>query len=149
MAKRSARWRSTAPISPPSSAPDVAASRPPPRPPAALAGRAAALPLLRGSGRFGISILGHAHQRLADRFSGRDGSHGADRFTDAQWLEAPGHAPVLADALASFECEVEEVIERFSHAIVIGRVNLSRVAGGDGALVYWRAAYGTLIAGKP
>ena len=48
---------------------------------------------------------------------------------------------MLADALASFACEVEDVIERFSHAIVIGRVTASRARGGHGALVYWRAAY--------
>ncbi len=105
-----------------------------------------AMPLLLASGCFAVSILGHAHQPIADRFSGRDGSRGAERFRDAIWVETPGRPPVLADALASFECEVEEVIERFSHAIIIGRVSASRAIGGDGALVYWRAAYAKLAA---
>ncbi len=99
-----------------------------------------AMPLLRASGRFGISLLGHDHQHVADRFSGRDGSRGADRFAGAAWIEVDGTL-VLADALASFACQVEDIIERFSHAIVIGRVTASRALGGDGALVYWRAAY--------
>ncbi len=101
---------------------------------------ASAMPLLRATGRFGVSVLGHDHEHVADRFSGRDGSQGADRFAGAEWIEADGTL-VLADALASFACEVEDVIERFSHAIVIGRVTASRALGGDGALVYWRAAY--------
>jgi flavin reductase (DIM6/NTAB) family NADH-FMN oxidoreductase RutF len=102
---------------------------------------ASAMPLLRASGRFAVSVLGHGHQHVADRFSGRDGSKGADRFTGADWIGAPGAPGVLADALASFECDVEDMIDRFSHTIVIGRVTESRAIGGDGALVYWRAAY--------
>ena len=102
---------------------------------------ASAMPLLRKSGRFGVSILGHGHQAIADRFAGVDGSKGEARFVGGDWLGAAETAPVLADALASFECDVEEMIERFSHTIVIGRVTESRAFGGDGALVYWRAAY--------
>ena len=107
---------------------------------------ASSLPLMRRSGRFAVSILGHEHQALADGFSGRNGLHGAARFGDAEWIGRPGYPPVLADALASFECKVEEMMDRFSHTIIIGRVTESRVpsAGGDGALVYWRASYDTL-----
>ena len=107
---------------------------------------ASSLPLMRRSGRFAVSILGHEHQALADRFSGREGLRGAARFDGAEWLGRAGFPPVLADALASFECEVLEMMDRFSHTIVIGRVMESCVpsASGDGALVYWRAAYDTL-----
>ena len=103
-----------------------------------------ALPLLRQGGRFGVSILGHDHQAIADRFAGVDGSKGEERFAGADWLGGPDTAPVLANALASFACEVEETIDRFSHTIVIGRVIESRARGGDAALVYWRAAYAKL-----
>ena len=104
---------------------------------------ASSLPLMRRSGRFAVSILGHEHQAIADRFSGRGGDRGAARFSGDDWIGRPGYPPVLADALASFECEVEEMMDRFSHTIVIGRVTESRVPshGHDGALVYWRAAY--------
>ena len=105
---------------------------------------ASGMPLIRSSGRFAVSILGHSHEAIADRFAGRDGSKGADRFAGAEWIGRPGFPPVLAEALASFECEVEDMIDRFSHTIVIGRVTETRAFGGDGALVYWRAAYGRL-----
>ena len=48
--------------------------------------------------------------------------HGARRFDGAQWVTLSTGAPVLADAIAAFDCLVEEVIERHSHAIVLGAV---------------------------
>ena len=105
---------------------------------------ASAMPLLKKSGLFAISILGHGHQSIADRFAGRGGSRGGDRFAEGEWIGRPGYPKILADALASFECEVEDMIDKFSHTIVIGRVTETRAFGGDGALVYWRAAYGRL-----
>ncbi len=107
---------------------------------------ASSLRLMRRSGRFAVSVLGHEHQAVADRFAGRGGLKGAERFDGADWIGRPGYPTVLADALASFECEVEEMMDRFSHTIIIGRVTESRVPSGDGAgaLVYWRAAYDTV-----
>jgi hypothetical protein len=51
---------------------------------------------------------------------------------------------VLSDAVAAFDCEVEERIERHSHAIVIGRVRGLLVPGGPSALVYWRGEFDQL-----
>ena len=54
---------------------------------------------------------------------------------------APNGAPLLGDALAAFACEVEEIVERNTHAIVIGRVKHAAAASGGGALLYWRGVY--------
>lgn len=106
---------------------------------------ASTLPLLRRSGRFAASLLGQGHSDIADRFAGRAGVRGAARFAGAEWIGRPDHPPVLADALASFECEVAETMDRFSHTIVIGLVTASRTRSeSGGALVYWRAAYDQL-----
>ena len=77
---------------------------------------------LREKGAFSISLLAARHQALAHRFSGHGGVHGARRFDSAQWITLSTGAPVLADAIAAFDCLVEEVIERHSHAIVLGAV---------------------------
>ena len=77
---------------------------------------------LRDKGAFSISLLAARHQALAHRFSGHGGVHGARRFDSAQWITLSTGAPVLADAIAAFDCLVEEVIERHSHAIVLGAV---------------------------
>ncbi len=50
-------------------------------------------------------------------------------------------ASVLCDALAAFDCELDEIIERYSHALLIGRVvGVQQKHVGD-ALVYWRGGY--------
>ena len=54
-------------------------------------------------------------------------------------------APVLADALAAFDCLVEEIVERHSHAIVLGAVVGSRFANTPFRLIvsYLGAAFGS------
>jgi len=42
------------------------------------------------------------------------------------------------------DCAVEEIIERHTHAIVIGRVKDIAVSDGAGALVYWRGGFDQL-----
>lgn len=102
------------------------------------------LPLLRQCRRFAINILGAQHLALADRFAGRTGAQGEERFAGARWRTLISGVPVLSDALAAVDCELEELIERHSHVIVIGRVaGVILAEGGDG-LVYWRGRYGQL-----
>ena len=49
--------------------------------------------------------------------------------------------PALQNSVALLDCEVDERIERFSHAIVIGRVRRVLEGGASGAFVTWRGAY--------
>jgi flavin reductase (DIM6/NTAB) family NADH-FMN oxidoreductase RutF len=99
---------------------------------------------LRSGAAFGVSVLGADHLEFAERFAGRTGEEGAERFREGRWRIAPNGAPLLADALATFACEVEEIIERNTHAVIIGRVNHAAAASGGGALVYWRGGYDQL-----
>ena len=75
------------------------------------------------------------------RFAGRGGEKGAARYAGASWSTGRTGAPLLDGALAALDCEVEELIERHSHAIVIGRVREIRLGGEDAALLYWRGDY--------
>ena len=105
---------------------------------------ASGLPLIRRAQRFGVNVLGHSHRAVADRFAGRFGHKGEDRFAEGDWLWRSGQAPLLKDALVSFACELEEVIERFSHAILVGRVVETSASFHDHALTYWRGDYGRM-----
>jgi flavin reductase (DIM6/NTAB) family NADH-FMN oxidoreductase RutF len=98
-------------------------------------------PTLRAARSFGVNVLSSAHAGLAHRFAGGAGAEGADRYREGQWTTLGAGAPLLADALASFDCALEEIIERHTHAIVIGRVEALRRSDAGGALVYWRGAY--------
>lgn len=101
-------------------------------------------PLLQKHGVFGINVLGLEHREISERFSGKDGLSGAARFAGAEWIQLASGVPLLAGALVAFDCEVDHVVERHSHAIVIGRVLDLRVSSGSPALVYWQRQYLTL-----
>lgn len=105
---------------------------------------ASAWPVIERAGHFAINVLGAGHQAIADRFAGRDGIKGEERFQVGDWSRLATGAPILEDALAVLDCEIEEIIGRHSHAILIGRVKAIREAGTEGALLYWRGLYGKL-----
>jgi flavin reductase (DIM6/NTAB) family NADH-FMN oxidoreductase RutF len=101
-------------------------------------------PLLRHYGHFGVNILNADQLDIAERFSGKDGLKGAERFAGAQWTARPPGAPLLVGALAAIDCEVEDIFERHSHAIVIGRVRDMKLSGRSAALAYWHGRYVTV-----
>ncbi len=47
---------------------------------------------------------------------------GAGRYLGAKWMTKITGVRLLTDALAALDCEVDDIIERHSHDIVIGRV---------------------------
>jgi flavin reductase (DIM6/NTAB) family NADH-FMN oxidoreductase RutF len=98
-------------------------------------------PLLKRYGAFGVNILAADQLDIAERFAGKEGLKGADRFTGAQWMTGASGVPLLAGALAAVDCEVEDIVERHSHAIVIGRVLDMRLTSRGAALAYWQGQY--------
>lgn len=102
---------------------------------------ASAHPLFAEFGCFGWSTLGAAHRPVAERFSGKGGLKGADRYQGATWETAVTGAPLLHGAPAAFDCTVEEMIDRATHTILIGRVRAIRCTDGAGALIYAHGRY--------
>ncbi|ABS66461.1 flavin reductase domain protein FMN-binding [Xanthobacter versatilis] len=90
---------------------------------------------------FAINVLRPHHQPIADQFAGKGGLKGPARYQGADWTKLETGAPVLADALAAFDCELEDAIERHSHVIVIGRVVASRITESAQPLLYWAGGY--------
>jgi flavin reductase (DIM6/NTAB) family NADH-FMN oxidoreductase RutF len=89
----------------------------------------------------GVNVLAAHHAEIADRFAGRSGIKGVERFAEGRWIATPDGVSLLADAIAAFECEIEDIVERHSHAILIGRVRLACPKPAEGALLYWRGVY--------
>lgn len=102
---------------------------------------ASSFPLIRRYGAFGVNILNADQLDVAERFAGRGGLKGADRFAGGQWVTGVSGVPLLVGALAAFDCEVEEIVERHSHGIVIGRVRDIKNAARSAALAYWHGRY--------
>lgn len=99
------------------------------------------LPVLREHGAFGVNILAGGHREVADRFAGRRGLHGPQRYVGAEWMTLVSGASLLVDSLAAIDCSVEDITEWHSHAVVIGRVEGVHLQGGPQALVHWRGGY--------
>ena len=98
-------------------------------------------PILKRLGFFGVNILAANQLDVAERFTGKGGLKGADRFAGAQWTTRISGVPLLAGALAAIDCQVEDIVERHSHAIVIGRVLDIQTSGHTAALAYWQGRY--------
>jgi flavin reductase (DIM6/NTAB) family NADH-FMN oxidoreductase RutF len=98
-------------------------------------------PLVKRYGFFGVNILTSDQIDIAERFTGKGGLKGADRFAGARWMTRASGVPLLADALAAIDCEVEDIVERHSHAIIIGRVLDVTVSPRTAALAYWQGQY--------
>lgn len=98
-------------------------------------------PVLKRYGVFGINILTSDQIDIAERFSGKNGLKGRERFAVGEWIARGEGAPLLVGTTAAIDCEVEEVIERHSHAIVIGRVRDLLLSQHESALAYWHGKY--------
>jgi flavin reductase (DIM6/NTAB) family NADH-FMN oxidoreductase RutF len=98
-------------------------------------------PLLQRHRYFGVNILNADQLDIAERFTGKDGLKGAERFAGAEWIERASGVRLLSGALAAIECEAEDIIERHSHAIIIGRVLHVELSADDAALAYWHGDY--------
>ncbi len=98
-------------------------------------------PLLKRHGCFGVNILSADQLNIAERFGGKNGPKGADRFAGAQRTTRVSGAPLLVGALSAIDCEAEDIIERHSHAIVVGRVLDIQTAKRTAALAYWQGRY--------
>ncbi|MDX7952611.1 flavin reductase family protein [Lichenihabitans sp. Uapishka_5] len=102
-------------------------------------------PVVARRRHFCVNVL-HADQTdVAARFAGAGGAKGVERYEHADWITMGSGAQGLVGALAVIDCEVEEIIERHSHAIVLGAVRDVRGALGDGTgLVYGHGRFGSL-----
>jgi flavin reductase (DIM6/NTAB) family NADH-FMN oxidoreductase RutF len=102
---------------------------------------ASLMPVLRETKAFGVNILAARHRGLADRFAGRGGHKGVERFDGSDWIELVTGAPLLTDALAAVDCTVDTIVDWNTHAVVIGLVEAVRLGGDAPALIYWRGDY--------
>lgn len=90
-------------------------------------------------GLFNVSVLEASQEFVADRFAGRA------PIVDPLWREVPhvpgvNGLPIIAGAVAWFECAVESVVEGGDHDLVIGSVKDLGLGSGE-PLVLWDRAF--------
>ncbi|WP_286718641.1 flavin reductase family protein [Devosia sp. 63-57] len=101
--------------------------------------------VLRETTSFAVNILTEAQSGVADRFAGRGGIKGNDRYVGWDWDQLDSGVLGLSAALAVLDCDVDEIIERHSHALVFGRVRSADVADRQSPLLYWNGQYQQLL----
>jgi flavin reductase (DIM6/NTAB) family NADH-FMN oxidoreductase RutF len=112
----------------------------PPRLLVSINRQASSFPLIERYRTFGVNILGSEQQAVADRFSDSR-LKGSQRFEGAPWSAGASGVPLLTTALATVECQAEEIMERHSHAIIVGRLLGMELSHGLSGLVYWNGQY--------
>ena len=109
-----------------------------------LARSSSTLAGLREAGAFSISLLAARHEALAHTFSGRGGVHGPRRFDAAEWITLSTGAPSSPTRSRRSTAWLRTVIQRHSHAIVLGAV-VSLLEGADEpALAHRQGRYAPL-----
>jgi flavin reductase (DIM6/NTAB) family NADH-FMN oxidoreductase RutF len=94
------------------------------------------------SGNFAVNVLRFRDVPLAETFAGRTHVAADQRFATGNWREGDTGAPLLAGALAAFDCRLEKTVEYGSHVILIGRVVRTWIDPEDGEpLLYVEGGY--------
>lgn len=104
----------------------------------------ASTPAFLANGVFCVNVLSARHRALSDAFAGVPRRLGVpERFAagGAAWGALATGAPALADAVACFDCEVEEAVEKGTHTVLFGRVRAVRLGADEPALIWWARRY--------
>lgn len=104
-------------------------------------------PRLLANGVFCVNALAARDRELADCFAGRTGLHLEDRFRQGEWLRLATGAPMLASAVAVFDCRIVGTSEVATHHVIFGEVVDMRLRRAEPCLAYHDRAYVTLGAG--
>jgi flavin reductase (DIM6/NTAB) family NADH-FMN oxidoreductase RutF len=83
------------------------------------------------SGHFAVNLLRSDQIELADRFGGRTGVEGEERFFGRHWTVLASGAPALIEACAVFDCRLEARLSVATHEVIIGAVTAVRRTAGS------------------
>ncbi|MBT9372895.1 flavin reductase [Rhizobium sp. CSW-27] len=94
------------------------------------------------NGVLSVNTLGPGHVRLSSLFGGKTPVE--ERFAAADWMTGETGAPVLCDAVVSFDCRVAEAVDIGTHKVLFCRVVTLRSGSTDEGLAYYQRAYHVL-----
>ncbi len=90
-----------------------------------------------------VNVLGAQHEQLSNAFASKLDSE--ERFKYGSWTQLATGAPVLEDALVSFDCQIEDIQQVGTHSIFMCRVvaikHSNQQSGQDESLVYFNRSY--------
>lgn len=87
-----------------------------------------------------VNTLATGHEALSQRFGGATAQQ--DRFSSGNWVAGVTGAPRLQDALVSFDCAVDSMVQSGTHHVLFCRiVDIHHGSEQDAALAYFRRRY--------
>ena len=104
-----------------------------------LALRSASMQVLRSCSHYAITVLGAEHEALARQFASKD----VDRFAGVAWHSGLAGAPLIAGAIAHFECRNRSRYAEGDHLIFVGEVERCSHLSGATPLVYQASRFFT------
>jgi flavin reductase len=94
--------------------------------------------LCKANGVLCVNTLTAGQRALSDAFAGRGKLDIPARFALGSWSSLATGAPVLDDAVVSFDCRIADVVEKGTHSVIFAEIEAIR-AGRDGAALIWFA----------
>jgi flavin reductase (DIM6/NTAB) family NADH-FMN oxidoreductase RutF len=91
--------------------------------------------LVKGSGRFGVTILSTAQQSLAEIFAGRV-ADGGDRFAGVETFHLGSSVPLILGGLAGLDCILVHTHDLPTSTLFIGQVEQVRILNDGDPLIY-------------
>ena len=95
-------------------------------------------PKIAASGRFCVNVLAFDQEPVCRRFAAK----GGDKFAGVTWRHAGTGSPILEQAVAWIDCQIETVQEAGDHLIVVGRVAELAIERWTEPLLFFRGGYG-------
>lgn len=86
-----------------------------------------------------VNVLSSAQQALSNHFASPNSME--ERFTIGHWTTLATGAPVLEEAVATFDCCISQIVEVGTHSVMFGIVEALRINQNVGGLVYFNRAY--------
>ncbi len=86
-----------------------------------------------------VNVLAAEHEKLSSLFGGKTPVD--ERFAAAKWHHGVTGAPVLDDAMVSFDCVISDMQDIGTHRVLFCAVKTVRDSGADKALIYYKRAY--------
>ena len=93
-----------------------------------------------------INTLAHAQKEVSVAFAGP--LEMEERFVSGSWTTGATGAPVLEQALVSFDCLVSQIVEVGTHSVIFCGVQEVRLGDPAEALVYFNRTYHGLPHGQ-
>ena len=100
---------------------------------------------LKANGILCVNTLAASQEALSPMFAGFTGVSQAERFRNVAWSTLETGAPVLKDAVVSFDCTVADVTEVGTHTVFFCTVQAIQVGPAHEGLIYFGRAYHRII----